>query len=312
VVIRPVDPAADFPGIAALHSAYNPDFVEPLTVERLLENERLPGRIRRQFVAIEPGGAMAGCAQALHGPWLPEGTFDITVLVDPAHRKRGVGGGLYRAALECVADLGATRIQTAVADDDPAALEFAERHGFAVGCHRFKSSLEVGAFVPVAGVLARVTALGVGVVRFDPAVDDRVRLYELHRRGELDEPSSTGVATPYEEYSRATFDRPNVVVFLAVTAAGEWLGLAQLEIQAGRAYHELSCVERAWRGLGIAQALKLHTIEYARSEGLLRMTTGNDSRNAAMLAINRKFGYQHERGRFEMFLATRRNISPDY
>src|SRR4029079_16770652 len=103
----------------ALHSAYNPDW-EKLAVDRLLANERLPGRTRRQFVALAPGGAVIGSAQALHGPWLPDGTFDITVLVDPACRAQGAVSGLFHAARDWIAGRGGTRVETEIADDDAA------------------------------------------------------------------------------------------------------------------------------------------------------------------------------------------------
>ncbi len=46
-----------------------------------------------------------------------------------------------------------------------------------------------------------------------------------------------------------------------------------------------------YRGLGIATALKLRTIEYAQRDGYRVIRTFNSSRNDAMLAINQNLGF---------------------
>jgi GNAT superfamily N-acetyltransferase len=47
-----------------------------------------------------------------------------------------------------------------------------------------------------------------------------------------------------------------------------------------------------WRGRGIATALKVRCLQEAKRRGLGRMETENHEDNAAMLAINRKLGFQ--------------------
>jgi len=48
----------------------------------------------------------------------------------------------------------------------------------------------------------------------------------------------------------------------------------------------LTGVLREYRGRGIAMALKLQTVRYAREHGYREIRTGNDARNRPMLRIN--------------------------
>jgi RimJ/RimL family protein N-acetyltransferase len=49
---------------------------------------------------------------------------------------------------------------------------------------------------------------------------------------------------------------------------------------------------RAYRGRGLALAVKLASIAWAREHGVTSMQTNNDETNAPMLAINRRLGYR--------------------
>ena len=50
-------------------------------------------------------------------------------------------------------------------------------------------------------------------------------------------------------------------------------------------------VRREFRGRGIATALKLRTVEYARDHGVREIRTWNEINNQRMLAINTRFGF---------------------
>jgi len=56
-------------------------------------------------------------------------------------------------------------------------------------------------------------------------------------------------------------------------------------------WQQLTAVHREFQGHGIAAALKLRTIAYARMHGFREIRTFNSSRNEPMLAINTKLGF---------------------
>ena len=78
-------------------------------------------------------------------------------------------------------------------------------------------------------------------------------------------------------------------------ASGEVAGYASLIFAAGSttvAYHDMTAVRRAYRGRGIAGALKRATIAWAVAHGLEALDTGNDELNAPMRAVNLALGYR--------------------
>ena len=59
-------------------------------------------------------------------------------------------------------------------------------------------------------------------------------------------------------------------------------------------------VEESHRGRGIAQALKVRGIMWAKIQSMPIIRTDNDSLNAPMLAVNRKLGYRPEVGFYKL------------
>jgi GNAT superfamily N-acetyltransferase len=58
------------------------------------------------------------------------------------------------------------------------------------------------------------------------------------------------------------------------------------------AWHDMTAVLPAYRGRGIAKALKRATIAWAIDNGLVVLETGNDVENAPMRAVNLGLGYE--------------------
>jgi len=87
--------------------------------------------------------------------------------------------------------------------------------------------------------------------------------------------------------------------FVAV-AGDEVVGYAKFSlntIDTTSAYHDLTAVRRAWRGRGVARALKATQIAWAKANGYEELRTGNDERNIAMRRLNAELGYKPAIGR---------------
>ena len=93
-------------------------------------------------------------------------------------------------------------------------------------------------------------------------------------------------------------DRPDAT-FVAV-AGDEVIGYAKFSLsvaQTTTAHHDLTGVKRAWRGRGVARALKATQIAWAKANGYEELRTRNDERNSPIRHLNEEFGYRPTVGR---------------
>ncbi len=306
VILRLADDDRDYEGVAALLSELEP---EPITAAQLREWDMpAPGKLRRRIAAFVDG-QVVGYSFVGRDVFDSDGRYEFWVGVSPAWQRQGIGRQLYDEALAFVHQQPATELTSGVRDNNPAALRFAERRGFAISHHRFESTLDLHRFdaAPFAGVVEAVAA---GSIRFTNLAEEgdtelaRRKLHQLNTAVSLEEPGSSGGFPDFDTFNRM-FDtvawfRPAGQI---LAADGEqYVGLAAVGYFANTnsLYNMITGVDRAYRGRHIALALKLLTIQYAQSIGAAYIRTHNDSRNGPMLAINRKLGYQPRPGEYRL------------
>ena len=107
---------------------------------------------------------------------------------------------------------------------------------------------------------------------------------------------------PFEDWlahdMRGSSDLPEAT-FVAI-AGDEVVGYAKFSLTSAQptvAFHDMTGVRRAWRGRGIAGALKRAQIGWAKSRGYERLRTGNEIRNEPIRRLNRRLGYRATPGR---------------
>ena len=62
----------------------------------------------------------------------------------------------------------------------------------------------------------------------------------------------------------------------------------------------MTAVKRAWRGRGIARALKAAEINWALANGYTELHTSNEERNTPIKRLNARFGYRPGPGRIHL------------
>ena len=298
----------DLPAIAALLSEFNQEATTVTDVQAGWANRAPESRVWRR-VAVTAAGEVRGYASGLNQPWHPAGQYALTLVVDPAQRRQGVGRQLAGELLAWTAAEAATRLNVHARDDDPAALAFARLCGFRVAFHSFTSALTVSDFDEALHlpVLKRVEGAG---IRFSTLAaegqteENKHALYELNRVAGLDVPDSDGTFPPYEffetqVYSASWFDPAGQVLALD---GEQYVGLGALGVNAesGVGSNAFTGVHPDYRGRGLATALKLLVVQEARRRGVRVIETGNNSLNAPILAINRKFGYRPRPGLYTL------------
>jgi GNAT superfamily N-acetyltransferase len=302
--------AADASRVADL---INGAALEPSSVAEVRERiagQIQPGRSVLRLGAEDGTGALIGYGHALRDAYMEPGLFWVHVTVDPAARRKGAGRALYEAVRSFAHEHGATWLRGEVRDHLPEAMAFARAMGFTAERHIFESTLQVADFDerPFLDALERAEAAGARFFSLADLGDTRAareRLWVLERTVARDVPGgSEATIRPFEVWERQVVASGHYLAEGQLVAAhgDEWVGMAGLldYPEGAMMYHGITGVVSAYRGKGLATALKLLAIRLARSRGVKLLRTNNDAENAPMLAINRKLGYQSEPGYYRL------------
>jgi len=220
----------------------------------------------------------------------------LGIWVMPGMRNQGIGSALYQVASDAARTAGKTGFQTEVSEAHAAGVRFLTNRGFRVTGRAKMVRLDL-------------RGLGAPVI----AAPEGIRVTSLAKRPELvpgvhvaaveafpDIPTSDEPLDPgsLEAFTARDVDRvgiPKEGFLVAVDdGSGEVVGYASLIFAPGSrvlAYNDMTAVRPAWRGRGIATALKRATIAWAIENGLEAIETGNDEENAPMRAVNLTLGY---------------------
>jgi GNAT superfamily N-acetyltransferase len=239
------------------------------------------------FVAILPQRPTVGSAL-------------LTVLGD--RRRRGVGTALYLELSGWCAAHDVETMEAPVEADDEESLGYAQRRDF-VEVERYpKRVLELGDLIPPA--IAPPT--GVEIVSWAEQPEVARGIYEVAVEAYADVPGGEDeVMEPFEDWlahdMQGSGDRPEAT-FVAL-ADDKVVGYAKFSLTAAQpavAFHDMTGVKRAWRGGGIAAALKRAQIGWAKANGYERLETGNEERNDPIRRLNASLGYVESPGRVLM------------
>jgi GNAT superfamily N-acetyltransferase len=246
------------------------------------------------FVAILPQRPTAGSAL-------------LTVLAD--RRRHGVGTALYRNLSRWCAAHDVQTIEAPVEADDEESLGYAQRRDFIEVERYSKRVLQLGDLVPP----AVGPPSGVEIVSWAEQPEVARGIYEVAVEAYADVPGGEDeVMELFEDWlahdMQGSGDRPEAT-FVAL-AGDEVVGYAKFSLTAAQpavAFHDMTGVKRAWRGRGIAAALKRAQIGWAKANGYQRLETGNEERNEPIRRLNASLGYHESPGQILM----RGPVAPD-
>ncbi|MDX6476002.1 MAG: hypothetical protein QOH95_1513 [Gaiellaceae bacterium] len=286
--IRPVETDADIDTYLDVRNRVHPQ--TPMPREAVLDQRRLPGNL--DLVAtldLEP----VGVATTAEFGGMPGGDLAyLTIRVLRDERRKGVGTALHLRASERARSLGKERFYAVVRHDDAGSRGYYAHRGFE----------EVGRMQDV--------ALDLSKVAFRPEVPEGLELVpatEAHERGayavaleaDADIPSGEQIRSgTFEQWRDRNFGPLAIRELSFVALAGRRVvGYALLHRHGeDTAEHAMTGVARAFRGRGIALALKQAQVAAAKEAGWAFLRSQNDLGNAPMRRINEKLGYER---RFE-------------
>lgn len=302
VHIRDFQPQ-DFPAVVEIGNLLYPDHPTTVETERFEEEHFDTSKyIRRRYVAVESSGAVVGNASFNHQPTaLDPRRFWMWVGVHPAWQNKGVGTALYDHLSEQFRALDAIALRTGVRESMGGSMRWVQRRGFAELSRGWESRLDLTSFEVSRFADHWALPSGIEVVTLadelarDP---DAIRaLFELDCDISPDEPRPDPYTRPsFEMYRDWVLDSPvaNPGGIFIATDRGRYVALTELfrhDALPENLTTGFTGVRREHRGRGIAFALKLRALDWAKRRGYREVRTWNSTLNAPMLGINVKLGF---------------------
>lgn len=263
------------------------------------EDRTYPGGVRFLATIDGPVAGAVGAASVgrvyMHGPDYLRYWLGLHVL--PEARRRGIGTALWVAASRVARDAGRTGLEGNVSEAGTDGVSFLVHRGFQIVERAKMVRLDTrGLAVPEAGVPP-----GIALTTLAARPDLAPALHTVALEAYPDVPSTDEpiIAGSVDEFLARDVRRdgipPGALAIALDEASGEVVGWASLMLSPGSttlAWHDMTAVRRAWRGRGVATALKRATIAWAIEHGLEALETGNDETNAPMRAVNARLGYR--------------------
>ena len=291
----------DREAIVAIQNQRRPPHLQETVAEWVRSDaHRSPEEIKRRLCIGEPAVAYLSLVDRSTSAWRMDGVCGFGLWVDGAYQRQGLGSALYGQMLEFVRERGLSRMKTYLrlfGPNEPA-VSFLEKRGFVETDRDVPIMLDLAAWNP--NCVPQPAHEGIRLLSFAEAGDtdaNRRKLWALDSAVHPDVPINDvrPEMAPFEQWVKE-LDGPEWdanAAILAENEAGEWVGMSLLAFQehTNIGWTPMTGVLPAYRGRGLAQALKLRAIDAAVARGCPLILTENHEDNAPMRAINRKLGF---------------------
>lgn len=274
----------DYAGLVQVHNAIYPLF--PATADDYRRIDR-----RRSFercVAVQDG-RIVGAAQFMRSA---TDHIDVGVAVIPAYTRQGIGSALYDRVM---AGVPALRLLTYCTEDHKT---FFQQRGFREYLRENDARLDLVKVNPADydPALARMRGQGIVITTADALKNDPERdrkLYDLATELFPDVPGQTSplsYADWLDTFSPDMLPGGYVVAVRGTTYIGQ--SILQPMRLTDHLHQRLTGVRRAYRRRGVALAMKVYGIRFARASGFRYVVTSMAVDNQPMLALNRRLGFE--------------------
>lgn len=232
--------------------------------------------------------------------------YECRIYVHPGHDASDIRPTVLAHTLEQLRDKDLIALTSGMLDDKPEAMRFFEEYGFKPVAEEKISKLDVTSFdeTQYTSAIERVRADGIEIVTLrelqqrDP--DWQRKLFDLDVTVNRDIPSTGEKHYPeFEEWLVKRMDAPTVDPdgwFIAVDGeqyVAHSCGSINTESDPVQFMTGVTATRREYRRRGLATALKVYVIRFAREHGVQEIFTTNDSKNP-MYQLNLALGFQQQ------------------
>jgi len=270
------------------------------------DQTRNPDNYFRKII-IETNHKPIGFGIFMEKWWAKEkGQYSTNLFIDPAapvpFEDAAITFNYFM--LQCLAERSAKKLTIVMSEDRLSLVEFYKAAGYKLVQREPVSELQVAEFDfdRFANAEEKIETKGFKIYTLGELKDKFENWqkldYELLEPVIQDIPSDTERAEfPYDEFIKE-YDMPTFMFdanFYALEVKSQkWVGMSSLNKNSGDPNSlkvGLTGVDKAYRGNGLATALKVKTIEFARTYGAQSITTENDENNS-MYNLNMLLGFR--------------------
>jgi GNAT superfamily N-acetyltransferase len=309
MTIRPFDNTlADYEQYVALRNSINNDEPASVAFEQRFDREWPDDLLHERLLIDGEDGRALAAAEYNHLLWSNKPReFGFMIYVREDTRRQGLGNRLYRHILQTLAAHHPTGFETKTREDWPDGIRFLEKRGFTIVNRQEQSQLDPASFESetFAAEIEAAAAAGITLktLRDFLAEDPGAlrKLYDLEVDVLPDLPwYSEMSARPFAHWARAYENNPDLLPdgYIVALDGPMVVGLSQLwgsQATDALLYTGLTAVRAPYRGKGLATAMKVRGIQFAKSVAgggnPPKIVTSNEESNP-MLQINLRLGFR--------------------
>jgi GNAT superfamily N-acetyltransferase len=301
VEIRDFEPK-DYPRIVEISNLLYPPHRWTVDEARYDDDHFDKKYFLRRWVAEDPETRdVVGLAELSHMPWSfhPQ-KFWMDLDVHPDWQRRGIGRAMYDTVVEELRAKEAIVVRSGTKESMPHSVCWLERRGFVEKMRNWESHLDVASVdaAKFAGNAEVPGGIEIVTLKQERAKDPGClrRIFDMVNEIGPDIPNPDVYTASTYEMFLSGIENPDALhdAYFLAKAAGRYVGISNLWRSEGSPdalYQGLTGVVREHRGRGLAWALKMRTIAYAREHGFRQIRTWNNTMNRPILNINEALGF---------------------
>jgi GNAT superfamily N-acetyltransferase len=285
---------AAYPSDASLH--------DPETLRHI--DKRLKEKYNLRRYILETDGHPVGAAHSYNmvSMYHPQ-KFLVSLAIHPDQQGRGLGTRLYDHVVAQLSPFDPIRLLARCRDDMAAGRRFLEKRGYQEENRELESIIHLQGFDPaeLSAAVDRVLGQGIGFCKIRDLTtlpDWEQKLYELIIHIQADMPTSDTYTPPsLEDIKRLDWEGPKHYPegYFVALDGDRIVGVSifMKDLKNPKELHtDDTGVHRDYRRRGIATALKVKALTWAKDAGYDTIRTANEYTNRAMLSINERLGFE--------------------